>query len=166
MGQPAFCAPMITSTTSAIGLFGIALLVTGCPNSQPPAAPSGTEPVLTVGSGSAAAVATKPDAEAADDGACTVANLEPLRLALERSCAIRPEFEKDCRALYAPLPVWNFEPSRATDREYCRIERPDATTSILHHRRREPKCVLYAMTFKVKGASWELDSADIDKTCQ
>jgi hypothetical protein len=154
---------MLTITQAVVSLVAIASLATACTTSQP--LPD-VAPSQSPGVASTPAASSEP-APHVDDGRCTEANLEPIRAAIERSCDLRPEFRGDCLALYAEIPlVGKLDPDRAADPDYCRLERPDATTLILHHRRREPSCMTFAVKFNAVGNGWKLASTEVDKTCE
>ena len=151
---------MIVTMRAAACLLGIASLATGCAKAGPPPEPP-RAPAEAAGSSAAPPPSAAPPAAA--DGRCTAAVVEPLRLAIERSCAIRPEFRDDCLKFYAPLPVWNFDPSRADDPEYCTVSRPDPTTQILSHHSREPACASYSVKFRTDNSGLKLGSADFER---
>ena len=158
-------------TEAIVSLVAIASLATACTGSQPRPAVASSRASAVAPSG-ASAVAPTPAASSepappVEDGRCTEANLEPIKAAIEGSCDVRPEFRDDCLALYAEIPpVVKFDPDRAADPDYCRLERPDATTVLLHHRRREPSCMALTVKFKAVDDGYKLASTEVDKTCE
>ena len=113
------------------------------------------------------AVATAPPAIAHEAWRCTSEDIARLKIALETSCNIRPEYSDDCLALYQPLPVWSFDASRAHTQEYCSLEKPDSKTVILSSRGPAlgKPCVSYSARFEATDQGWEFASMDIDKSC-
>jgi hypothetical protein len=166
---------MLMTPQTAASLFVLASLVNACTPSQPAVAPPPDASKPAADAPASAAPADAPAgapadasasaAPAVDPSRCTKEVLEPLKLELERSCSVRPEFRDDCLSLYAPLPVFGFDPQRAGDLEYCRLERPDDKTLILHHKRTDPGCARFAVKFTAIDTGWKLGSVDLDKTC-